>query len=91
MTRRIVIAGGGYIANEFAGIFNEFGAHVTIVNRGGDILRHYDDSIRDRLLQISIKKGIDFRFNAPLAVRRSALKCAPQPSASPMSSASVRM
>ncbi|WP_298690877.1 glutathione-disulfide reductase [uncultured Sphingomonas sp.] len=64
--RRIVIAGGGYIANEFAGIFNEFGAHVTIVNRGGDILRHYDDSIRDRLLQISIKKGIDFRFNAPL-------------------------
>jgi len=64
--RRIAIAGGGYIANEFAGIFNEFGAHVTIVNRGSDILRHYDDSVRDRLLQISIKKGIDFRFNAPL-------------------------
>ncbi len=64
--KRIAIAGGGYIANEFAGIFNEFGAHVTIVNRGADILRHYDDSVRDRLLQISIKKGIDFRFNAPL-------------------------
>jgi len=64
--RRIAIAGGGYIANEFAGIFNELGAHVTIVNRGSDILRHYDDSVRDRLLQISIKKGIDFRFNAPL-------------------------
>ena len=64
--RRIAIAGGGYIANEFAGIFNEFGSHVTIVNRGSDILRHYDDSVRDRLLQISIKKGIDFRFNAPL-------------------------
>ncbi len=63
--RRIVIAGGGYIANEFAGIFNEFGAKVTIVNRGGDILRHYDHSVRDRLLQISIKKGIDFRFHAP--------------------------
>jgi glutathione reductase (NADPH) len=63
--RRIVIAGGGYIANEFAGIFNEFGAKVTIVNRGGEILRQYDDSVRDRLLQISIKKGIDFRFHAP--------------------------
>jgi glutathione reductase (NADPH) len=63
--RRIVIAGGGYIANEFAGIFNEFGAKVTIVNRSGDILRHYDESVRDRLLQISIKKGIDFRFHAP--------------------------
>jgi len=64
--RRIAIAGGGYIANEFAGIFNELGSHVTIVNRGSDILRQYDDSVRDRLLQISIKKGIDFRFNAPL-------------------------
>lgn len=62
--KRIVIVGGGYIANEFAGIFNEFGAKVTLVNRGGDILRHYDHSVRDRLLQISIKKGIDFRFNA---------------------------
>ena len=63
--KRIVIAGGGYIANEFAGIFNEFGAKVTIINRGGEILRNYDDSVRDRLLQISIKKGIDFRFHAP--------------------------
>ncbi|WP_019832275.1 glutathione-disulfide reductase [Sphingomonas sp. PR090111-T3T-6A] len=63
--KRISIAGGGYIANEFAGIFNEFGAKVTIINRGGEILRHYDDSVRDRLLQISIKKGIDFRFHAP--------------------------
>jgi glutathione reductase (NADPH) len=62
--KRIVIAGGGYIANEFAGIFNEFGSKVTLVNRGGVILRSYDESVRDRLLQISVKKGIDFRFNA---------------------------
>ena len=62
--KRVLIAGGGYIANEFAGIFNEFGAHVTIVNRGNTILRHYDASVRDRLLQISMAKGIDFRFNA---------------------------
>ncbi len=61
---RVVIAGGGYIANEFAGIFNELGAKVTIVNRGADILRGYDESVRDRLLQISIKKGIDYRFHA---------------------------
>src|SRR3546814_6105365 len=33
LPKRIVIAGGGYIANEFAGIFNEFGSKVTIVNR----------------------------------------------------------
>jgi glutathione reductase (NADPH) len=66
LPRRIVIAGGGYIANEFAGIFNEFGTHVTLLTRGGDILRGYDASIRDRLLQISIKKGIDFRFHAQI-------------------------
>jgi glutathione reductase (NADPH) len=63
--KRVVIGGGGYIANEFAGIFHQFGAHVTIVNRGATILRGYDEQIRDRLLQISMTKGIDFRFNAP--------------------------
>jgi glutathione reductase (NADPH) len=63
--KRLVIAGGGYIANEFAGIFHHFGTDVTIVNRGDRILRHYDAQIRDRLLQISIMAGIKFRFNAP--------------------------
>jgi glutathione reductase (NADPH) len=62
--KRAVIVGGGYIANEFAGIFNEFGSKVTIVNRSDVILRGYDEAIRDRLLQISITKGIDFKFHA---------------------------
>ena len=65
LPKRIIIAGGGYIANEFAGIFHEFGTKVTLVNRGDQILRGYDEQIRDRLLQISMMKGIDFRFNAP--------------------------
>ena len=64
MPKRIVIAGGGYIANEFAGIFHQFGAHVTLVNRSDAILRGYDESMRDRLLHISLTKGIDFRFNS---------------------------
>ena len=63
--RRAVIAGGGYIANEFAGILHEFACEVTIVNRGDRILRHYDEQVRDRLLQISLTKGINFKFNAP--------------------------
>jgi glutathione reductase (NADPH) len=63
--RRVVIAGGGYIANEFAGIFHEFSCQVTLVNRGDRILRHYDEQIRDRLLTISLMKGIEFKFNAP--------------------------
>ena len=65
LPKRIMIAGGGYIANEFAGIFNEFGSKVTIVNRGDTILRGYDEQIRDRLLQISMTKGIHFKFNVP--------------------------
>jgi len=66
MPRRVVIFGGGYIANEFAGIFHEFACEVTLVLRGDQILRGYDEQIRDRLLQISMAKGIQFRFNAPL-------------------------
>src|SRR3546814_8081877 len=64
LPKRIVIAGGGYIANEFAGIFHEFGSKVTVVNRSDVILRGYEEALRDRLLQISITKGIDFKFNA---------------------------
>jgi glutathione reductase (NADPH) len=64
LPKRVVISGGGYIANEFAGIFHALGSHVTIINRSDQILRGYDDQIRDRLLQISMTKGIEFRFNA---------------------------
>jgi glutathione reductase (NADPH) len=62
--KRVVIAGAGYIANEFAGIFHALGAKVTVVNRSDQILRGYDEQIRDRLLQISTQKGIEFIFNA---------------------------
>ena len=63
LPKKVVIAGGGYIANEFAGIFNQFGSEVHIVNRGDTLLRGYDEAVRDRLLQISTMKGINFRFN----------------------------
>ena len=62
--KRMVIAGAGYIANEFAGIFHQFGSHVTMVNRSDVILRGYDAQISDRLLQIATVKGIDFKFHA---------------------------
>jgi glutathione reductase (NADPH) len=64
LPRRVVIAGAGYIANEFAGIFHQFGSDVTLVNRSDVILRGYDETIRDRLLTISLMKGIQFRFHA---------------------------
>jgi glutathione reductase (NADPH) len=63
LPKRVVIAGAGYIANEFAGIFHQFGSHVTVVNRTDVILRGYDETIRDRLLTIALMKGIDFKFH----------------------------
>ena len=64
LPKRVVIAGAGYIANEFAGIFHALGSKVTVVNRSDQILRGYDEQIRDRLFQISTQKGIEFIFNA---------------------------
>ena len=72
LPKRIVIAGGGYIANEFAGIFHQFGSHVTLVNRSDVILRGYDEQMRDRLLQISMTKGIEFRVQLQLRPDREA-------------------
>ena len=63
LPKRAVIAGGGYIANEFAGIFNELGVDVTLVTHGDRILRSYDDEIVDRLVDLSRHKDIDIRFN----------------------------
>jgi glutathione reductase (NADPH) len=63
LPRRVVIAGAGYIANEFAGIFHNLGSHVALVNRTDVILRGYDETIRDRLLTISMMKGIEFKFH----------------------------
>ncbi|MBA4747337.1 MAG: glutathione-disulfide reductase [Sphingopyxis sp.] len=65
LPERAVIAGAGYIANEFAGIFHELGVHVTLVTRGDRMLRSYDSEIVDRLVAISKAKGIDIRFDFP--------------------------
>ncbi|MDB5695150.1 MAG: glutathione-disulfide reductase [Sphingomonas bacterium] len=64
LPKRVLIAGAGYIANEFAGVFHQFGSHVIIMNRSQEILRGYEIALRDRLLQISLMKGLEFRFDA---------------------------
>ncbi|MBC2670151.1 glutathione-disulfide reductase [Novosphingobium piscinae] len=66
LPRRVVIQGAGYIALEFAGIFNALGCEVTVVNRSDQILRGYDEALRDRLLQITMARGIVYRFNSPI-------------------------
>ncbi|MPZ10058.1 MAG: glutathione-disulfide reductase [Kiloniellaceae bacterium] len=59
LPKRVVIAGGGFIAVEFAGIFNGLGSRVTQVYRGPQILRGFDDDVRNTLAGELVKKGID--------------------------------
>ena len=59
LPKRIVIAGGGYIAVEFACIFKGLGVDVTLVHRGPNILRGFDDHVRAHLADELEKKGID--------------------------------
>ncbi|WP_374466644.1 glutathione-disulfide reductase [Ferrovibrio sp.] len=61
MPKRIIVIGGGYIACEFAGIFNGFGAKVTQLYRGEQILRGFDHDIRSHLAAELIKSGIDLK------------------------------
>ncbi|MGZ9042791.1 MAG: glutathione-disulfide reductase [Allosphingosinicella sp.] len=58
LPRRIVIVGGGYIAVEFAGIFNALGVEVTEIIRAAAILRGFDDDVRDCLTAEMEKKGV---------------------------------
>ncbi|NVJ98028.1 MAG: glutathione-disulfide reductase [Alphaproteobacteria bacterium] len=61
--KRIVIVGGGYIAVEFAGIFHGMGSEVIQLYRSEQILRGFDDDLRNRLADEMRKKGIDLRTN----------------------------
>jgi glutathione reductase (NADPH) len=63
LPERAVICGGGYIANEFAGIFHELGVEVTQMVRSGTLLRGWEPALAERLLAISIAKGIQVRLN----------------------------
>src|SRR3546814_13792662 len=47
--QRMVVMGGGYIAVEFAGVFNALGSKVTLVNRSETILRSYEQGVVERL------------------------------------------
>ena len=54
--RRLVILGGGFIAAEMAHIFGGLGSHVTIVNRGGALLKHEDHEISERFTEIASRR-----------------------------------
>lgn len=60
---RIVVAGGGYIAVEMAGIFRGLGSEVTQIYRGPHLLRGFDDDCRTFVTEEMRKKGVRFVFN----------------------------
>jgi glutathione reductase (NADPH) len=59
LPNRIVIQGGGYIAVEFACIFNGLGANVVLVYRGDNILRGFDDDVREHIREELTRQGIN--------------------------------
>lgn len=58
LPRRVLVAGGGYIAVEFAGIFAGLGVETTLVYRGPNILRGFDDDVRAHLAQEIERRGV---------------------------------
>src|ERR1700722_4271659 len=58
LPQHVLIQGGGYIAIEFAGIFAGLGSHVTLIYRGENILRGFDDEVRQHVRMDMEKHGI---------------------------------
>jgi glutathione reductase (NADPH) len=71
LPRRVVIVGGGYIAVEFAGIFNGLGVETTVCYRGDLLLRGFDQDVRRALCEELPRKGIDLRLNTNLTAIES--------------------
>lgn len=61
--RHIAIAGGGYIAVEFAGIFAGLGSETTLVYRRDEILRGFDDEVRQMVREGMEQRGVNFIFH----------------------------
>jgi len=67
LPERVLVVGGGYIAVEFAGIFNGLGCATTQAYRGPLFLRGFDDDARAFLADEMRKKGVDLRFDCDVA------------------------
>ena len=73
LPKRVLVVGGGYVAVEFACIFHGLGAQVTLMHRGEEILRGFDDDVRRHLREALVAKGIRVLLcTQASAIRRSA-------------------
>ncbi|GAC1459871.1 MAG: glutathione-disulfide reductase [Steroidobacteraceae bacterium] len=68
--KRLLVVGAGYIACEFASIFNGLGARVTLLPRKAHILNGFDEDVRQFLAAQMGQAGIDLRFNSQIAAIR---------------------
>jgi glutathione reductase (NADPH) len=66
--KRLLVIGGGYIACEFASIFNGLGAEVTQVQRSAHLLNGFDEDVRDFLGREMVRTGIDIRYNSEVTM-----------------------
>ena len=67
LPKDIIVVGGGYIAVEFAGIFNGLGVNTTLVYRGEQILRGFDNEVRDHTATEMAKKGVAIKTETDIA------------------------
>ncbi|WP_407309195.1 glutathione-disulfide reductase [Pseudomonas sp. nanlin1] len=67
LPKRVIVVGGGYIAVEFAGIFQGLGAQTQLLYRGDLFLRGFDGSVRKHLAEELTKRGLDLQFNSDIA------------------------
>jgi glutathione reductase (NADPH) len=67
LPKRVAVIGGGYIALEFAGIFNGLGAKTHLIYRGAPVLRGFDDDVRNFIGEELKKKAIDLRTKTDVA------------------------
>ena len=63
LPRRALVVGAGYIALEFASIFNGLGVHTTLAYRGARLLRGFDADLGERIAEEMRKKGVDVRLH----------------------------
>jgi glutathione reductase (NADPH) len=70
--RRLLVVGGGYIAVEFAALFQRLGAQVTQVMRGPNILRGFDDDMRNGMRDAMASAGVAHRFGCmPASIEKT--------------------
>jgi glutathione reductase (NADPH) len=65
--KRLLVIGAGYIGVEFASVFTRLGSRVTVVVRSRNILRGFDDDMRDGLREAMTRAGVRFEFDNTVA------------------------